>query len=1322
MAERRNGQVVTFYSFKGGTGRTMAVANVAWILAAHGQRVLVVDWDLESPGLHRFFRPFITDSMLAGTGGVIDLIRRYEGAARKASLVDPGAPGRLDHARYARVSQEAFSIKWEFGNGGVLDFLSAGRHNHHYSRSISGLNWDDFYEELDGDTFFTALREDMKANYDYTLIDSRTGLSDVADICTVHLPDTLVTCFTLSEQGIDGAAEVAQAISRKTIRSGPPSTRSSRRIRVLPVPMRIDPAELKKAETGKLVAKQRFAGLPEGLSETDRDQYWTTVEVPYRAFYAYEETLATFEDERGQPGTLLAAFETMTGYITKGAVTRLPPMNQADRARVRAQFVRMAALVDSELTLRYDRNGAVWAEWIGWILRESGIRVHDAAGAAGAAADVARHLVINAGDSDAGRPIAAGPPDRPPLVVHVAGNQPPVGSSDAVNTTRISGFDPLVAADRILRLVGVAPPAPDLLVGAPRFPAQPPEVVQAPVRNLRFTGREAELDTLRERLSEGGESTVLVGLHGLGGIGKSQLAIEYANRYRNSYDAVWWIDADATTAEVDEQLQQFGLRMGIPLPGGTTEAAQAVKQALTRGEPYARWLLLFDNAEDPSKIEGLLPSGRGHVIVIAQTTVWGEQAKLIPVEKFTRQESVVHLRSRLPSLDDADAARIAELLGDLPIAIAAAAAWLDETGSPVTEYLQAIEKGNLGLLGSERDLDRVAAAWKLSLDQLQEQEPAAYRMLELCSVMAPEISLDLIYSSKMALNLFVEDPMVTANEMLLMLSQLVEKITRLALVRVDNQGEFGAPGADRVRGGHIEIHRLLQYVVRSRMSEETMSGTRHEVHLLLIAAVQVSMEVDDPADWPRYRMLWPHIEVSGAEGCVSAQVRQLLIDRVRYFFLTGSPARGLEIAERTERVWTGMLDGYTEAEAAGQAARALRLQLLLLRFNKANILRDKGAFKEALELDQQVLDDQRALLGPDHPNTLMTAGSFAADLRSLGRYADALEQDQKTYEAWRRAKFNDENALTLRARSNLAVSYRLMGNLREALNLDRQVYATRKERLPKNHPSTLLSGTSLGRDLREAGDFEESINLLTEIRDAYAVVLGADSRFVVNARANLAVSLRASGRPDEAGRLLDQAWEHLKAELGPDHPETLACRLSRSVNRFELEEEDAEAEIRAVREAYEKRLGARHPHTLVCVTNLAAATRAQGHLGTARELAREAMEGMREVLGPKHPYALAAQMNLAVVEADDNNFEVARTLMADAALDLVEVLGPEHPHTLRCEANRAIIDLRVHGHAYQERVNIAIDKFADRVGQGHPAVQALRRGRLLRRIIDPHPF
>src|SRR5688572_25125426 len=206
MAIGHEGRVVTFYSYKGGTGRTMALANVAWILAANGKRVLVVDWDLESPGLHRFFGPFVDQTAFATTGGVIDLVREYEWATARAERRSPDW-----WAEFARVHTYAFGLNWpEFPDGGCLDFLAAGRQDRNYVELLASLNWDDFYSKLGGGEFFDALRADMKRHYDYTLIDSRTGLSDIADVCTIHLPDVLVVCFTLSEQGLDGAAQVAR--------------------------------------------------------------------------------------------------------------------------------------------------------------------------------------------------------------------------------------------------------------------------------------------------------------------------------------------------------------------------------------------------------------------------------------------------------------------------------------------------------------------------------------------------------------------------------------------------------------------------------------------------------------------------------------------------------------------------------------------------------------------------------------------------------------------------------------------------------------------------------------------------------------------------------------------------------------------------------------------------------------------------------------------------------------------------------------------------------------------------------------------------------
>ena len=121
------------------------------------------------------------------------------------------------HLEYAQVQRHAVSLKWDhFPRGGQLDFLSAGRQNRDYSAAVCSLDWDDFYERLGGGRFFRAMRDDMKEKYDYVLIDSRTGLSDVADICTIELPDILTICFTLSDQSIEGAANVAGQISGGT--------------------------------------------------------------------------------------------------------------------------------------------------------------------------------------------------------------------------------------------------------------------------------------------------------------------------------------------------------------------------------------------------------------------------------------------------------------------------------------------------------------------------------------------------------------------------------------------------------------------------------------------------------------------------------------------------------------------------------------------------------------------------------------------------------------------------------------------------------------------------------------------------------------------------------------------------------------------------------------------------------------------------------------------------------------------------------------------------------------------------------------------------
>jgi len=189
------GNIITFYSYKGGTGRSMAVANVAWILASGGKRVLTVDWDLEAPGLHRYYAPFLSDKDLTASDGLIDLLIEFRDATATS---DDGASDEKWHEAYADIAPFVVSLDWDFPSGGTLDLLPAGRQGASYSARVNSFDWEEFYERRGGGVFLEAVKEKMRADYDYVLIDSRTGVSDTSGVCTVQMPEVSLTPVRLS--------------------------------------------------------------------------------------------------------------------------------------------------------------------------------------------------------------------------------------------------------------------------------------------------------------------------------------------------------------------------------------------------------------------------------------------------------------------------------------------------------------------------------------------------------------------------------------------------------------------------------------------------------------------------------------------------------------------------------------------------------------------------------------------------------------------------------------------------------------------------------------------------------------------------------------------------------------------------------------------------------------------------------------------------------------------------------------------------------------------------------------------------------------------
>jgi MinD-like ATPase involved in chromosome partitioning or flagellar assembly/tetratricopeptide (TPR) repeat protein len=1303
--ESRDGRIVTFYSYKGGTGRTMALANVAWILAANGHRVLVADWDLESPGLHRFFHPFLAESEVRDASGIIDLIRDYEWAAAKAAGQDRAA--KLIPER-ARVQPHALSLKWSFPEGGGLDFLSPGRQNLDYAATLGALDWDNFYDKLNGGEFLDAVRADMKRHYDYVLIDSRTGLSDVADICTVHLPDILVDCFTLSTQGIEGAAQVARFIEER---------HKDRGIRILPVPMRVDQAEKEKVEAGHSVAVRLFAGFPAAMSEAQRREYWAAVEVPYRAFYAYEETLAVFGDPPGSPASLLSSFERIAAQITDGAVTGLPALDDQLRNRTKLLFTRKAPLAGDQIIVEFGPQDQVWGEWIAGVLQEAGVTVRE------------RHLDEPGWEEDedlvSTRTLAvvsaayAGqhrsplePQTMPELAVYVTATRPLAEFSSA-SSAFLAGVPEKEAVGRLHRLIGITSgqPAEGPRFLALRYPGGEPKIDHAPARNSRFTGRENDLRQLREQLRDYGTAVVLpVTLQGLGGVGKTQVAMEYVHRFKTDYDLVWWIDCGQPQF-IDSSLADLGVRMqdafgtAIPTTQSSDEAARLVLQLLGQATAVRRWLLVFDNAEEIEAVKPYLPEGGGHVLITSRNRAWAEQARSLPVEVFSRPESVAHLLLRVPTITPEEADQVAEVLGDLPLAVATAGAWLAETSFTVSDYLLELERQAPRTLSISQLADYpqpVSQTWDLSLNRLQDRSPAAARLFELCAVMASTIALELLYNPAMARVLEPLDPKLSEP---MIIGRVVQEINRLALIKLD-------PSA-----GRIHVHRLVQAVVQDRMSAEQIASARRDVHQVL-AAARPRGEVDDPANWIRFRLIWPHLTPSVAMTSEEESVRQLFIDRVRYLWQRHDLERGHQVAADVETAWEAMLAAGPEPAVAD----ALRRQLLHLRFNLANILRDQARFEEAKAVDDVVLRDQRELLGADHPHALMTAGSLAADLKALGRYTEALNMDQSTYPAWTEL-YGEDHARTLAAANNLADSYRLTGDFVRALQMDGDTLERRRLTLGLLHPRTLGSAAKVARGLLEVGRYTEAVARMEAAWQSSIEALGMDSLEAMNAQMLLGIALRSAGRPAEAEQQFREATDGLSRRFGGSSSEALACRLSQSVNLLAVQRAaEAQAEIRSVLAVFQERLGSSHPHTLICRLDLAAALRAGGQQVLALQTARAAADGLQRVLGKDHPDTLAAMMAVGVSLAEQGDLDQAQEIEAEAAAGLALAVGPDHPDTLRCRANLLLTQQqRGIAEARQER-SLVIDQLAALIGTDHPDIAVLSGDGRLIRALDPQPF
>jgi tetratricopeptide (TPR) repeat protein len=830
-----------------------------------------------------------------------------------------------------------------------------------------------------------------------------------------------------------------------------------------------------------------------------------------------------------------------------------------------------------------------------------------------------------------------------------------------------------------------------------RRPTQPKIMGNMPAKNPNFTGREALLAAVEAQLRNEETAAVLPhALHGMGGVGKSQLAIEYVYRHAHEYNVVWWIPSERE-ALVLGALTDLAAALKLDVPRQANVAVPAVLEALRTGEPYDNWLLVFDNAEDIETVRSYFPvDGPGKIIVTSRNRDWERVARPLTVNVFEPQESIALLQRRARALSTEDAARLAEALGHLPLAVEQAGAWHAATGMPVGEYLRLLEERAPGILELAPNPDYdvpVAAAWNISLDRLSEEHPAARQLLEICACMAPEpISIAMLRTSRNIeitpeLDPVLRDPVLQ--------SRAIRELSKLSLIKVDHKNNT------------LQMHRLMQAVVSSNLDEEQRARFRNAAHVLLANAKPGSSSSAD--QWPAFQSLLPHITASGAVHSPDRWVRELIAETIRYLYIWGAHDAGAALARDAYAAWM--------AQSGEEDPQVLAVGKLL-----AFLLRQTGEHLEAHEINQSVLELSRRAGVPEE-DLIDAMTQMAGSLRYLGDFRAAVALDEEA-DSRARDLFGPEEPATLLAAHALGISLRGIGDYERAKELDTETARLWDAVYGPTNGLTLNTLNGLTIDIREAGDFPAARVMQEENYRVLTSVFGQDNAATIRAARNLAVCLRRDGALEEAAKVTEETLQRFTVRYGPDYPDTLATAANAVVDRRLLGDFTASRGLgERTLDRYRSTLGPRHAYTLLSMTNLAATLRALGEQEAAEGLDEEATRGFAESVGENHPFTLTAYMGLANSRYARMDFAAARELDERVLARLVEVSGPVHPVTLSCQANLAL-DLRGLGKVQQaDRMNSeAVAGLAEVVGADHPWLTAARLHQRIECDLAPMPL
>jgi tetratricopeptide (TPR) repeat protein len=787
---------------------------------------------------------------------------------------------------------------------------------------------------------------------------------------------------------------------------------------------------------------------------------------------------------------------------------------------------------------------------------------------------------------------------------------------------------------------------------------------RVPPRLPDFVGREGWLAALRQTLARD-DRIGLVAIQGLPGVGKTQLAVEYASRYAHEYDLVWWVpcgDVDAAHSSMADLAVQAG---GADGTGETADRNYTeLFDVLRRHQRFGRWLLIFDGADEPEDVRELIPPLPGDVLITTRSARWEASGELLELDVFDRKESIEFLHLRMPKVSQVVAHQLADGVGDLPLLLEHAA----ESRIAVDTYLARLNSDPLTLL-ADHPADyhsTIGDVWQTAVNQLRTDAPETFDLLCcLASFGTEPVPRDALERGGFLPDISIHNLLRNS----IRVAGAIAKLRRAGLLRVSL-----APRS-------LAMHQVTRYVVQA-LAARSDSGdrSRHDVHLLLTAADPRTP--DDPTSWQSYEALHGHAAASGAVTCQQELVREFVVNLTRYLTVAGDTRSAVALADEAITHW--------DKDAGEKGATGSRSRVMM-RVAKVGALFVQGSWPEAFQLQEETMAEMRADLDRWSANIIGLEGMAGARHRIAGNFAEALAADRDAMRA-HVAEFGNDDPRTFNVVHSLITDLALSGAAVEASTAARELHRNCLAFYgDTSHPAVLAASGVLGRCQWLVGDYGEATGTMAEVHSGYATLpddhmldenhpwrlnhetdyaitrrdndptaadlrvladdahelrrrcwraRGADHPHTLAATVVLASVLRRiDGRKDEAVRLLEEAERRYQSAL-PNHPYVYACAAYLAVVRSQTSngspQQVAAQSVRVIQDMTGRladSVGAAHPLSLTALSALANALARAGDFGAAVKRGQEAVAGFRDLLGPDHPLALAAEANAEVIQS-----------------------------------------------------------------------------------------